>query len=154
VIDRIPLDKLYRDAEKMQDTYLPEATKGWKDLPVAGKVAFIFVFSALLLNFFRGQSLTPEQKTQKEAQEKKERVDAWFSEDAQYSCETDLKKKLRDPGSYERGEDFTTPSDNGSEKIITWEFRAKNGFGGYNAGIGMCYVGKEGGGTVKVEVVK
>jgi hypothetical protein len=27
VIDRIPLDKLYRDAEKMQDTYLPDISK-------------------------------------------------------------------------------------------------------------------------------
>ena len=73
VIDRIPLDKLYRDAEKMQDTHLPEVTKGWNDLPVAGKVAFILVPSVLLLNFcLSGEpSLTPEQKAQKEVQEKK-----------------------------------------------------------------------------------
>ena len=73
VIDRIPLDKLYRDAKKIQDVHLPEVTKGWKDLSVAAKVAFILVPSVLLLNFFLSgePSLTPEQKAQKEAQEKK-----------------------------------------------------------------------------------
>lgn len=43
VIDRIPLDKLYRDAEKMQDIYLPDITKKLsvigKSLPAIGKTA-------------------------------------------------------------------------------------------------------------------
>jgi hypothetical protein len=77
VIDRIPLDKLYQDAEKMQDIGLPDAAKDWGALPVVGKAALIFVFSGLLLNFcLSGEpSLTPEQKAQKEAQEKKSSSD-------------------------------------------------------------------------------
>lgn len=95
------------------------------------------------------QNLTPEQKAQKE----KEKVDEWYSSTSQYSCESNLKDKLREPGSYERDGDFTTPTDDGNKKVITWKFRAKNGFGGYNAGIGMCYVDKENGGTIKTEVI-
>jgi hypothetical protein len=98
---------------------------------------------------FQEQNLTPEQKAQKE----KEKVNEWYSSTSQYSCEGNLKDKLREPESYVRDGDFTTPSDSGDKKIITWKFRAKNGFGGYNAGIGMCYVGKENGGTIKTEIV-
>jgi len=98
---------------------------------------------------FQEQNLTPEQKAQKE----KEKVNEGYSSTSQYSCEGNLKDKLREPESYVRDGDFTTPSDNGDKKIITWKFRAKNGFGGYNAGIGMCYVGKENGGTIKTEIV-
>jgi hypothetical protein len=61
-IDRIPLNKLYRDAEKMKDTHLPEVTKGWKDLPVAGKVTFIFALSALLFNFCRSGGILSSNK--------------------------------------------------------------------------------------------
>jgi hypothetical protein len=43
VIDRIPLDKLYRDAEKMQDIHLPDISKELstigKSLPAIGKTA-------------------------------------------------------------------------------------------------------------------
>lgn len=95
------------------------------------------------------QNLTPDQKAQKE----KEKIDEWYSSTSQYSCESNLKEKLRDPESYESDGDFTTPSDDGNKKVITWKFRAKNGFGGYNAGIGMCYVGKEDGGTIKTEII-
>jgi len=73
VIDRIPLDKLYRDAEKMQDVHLPDVTKDWGALPVVGKAALIFVFIVLSLNFcFSGEpKLIPNQKARKEAQGKK-----------------------------------------------------------------------------------
>jgi hypothetical protein len=95
------------------------------------------------------QNLTPEQKAERE----KEKVNDWYANTSEYSCESNLKDKLRDPNSYEKDGDFTTPTDDGNNKIITWKFRAKNGFGGYNAGIGMCYVGKENGGTVRTEVI-
>jgi hypothetical protein len=65
VIDRIPLDKLYQDAEKMQDIRLPDTTKGWKDLPVAAKVAFVLVFSALLISFFRSGGMQSPPLTNK-----------------------------------------------------------------------------------------
>jgi hypothetical protein len=107
-------------------------------------IALIWIFSGI-----QSSLETPEQKAQKE----KEKVNKWYSSTSQYSCESNLKDKLREPESYVRDGDFTTPSDNGDKKIITWKFRAKNGFGGYNAGIGMCYVGKENGGTIKTEIV-
>jgi len=72
---------------------------------------------------------------------------------ASYSCEDNLKKQLRDPNSYERDGDFTTPSNNDKEKVVTWEFRSKNGFGGLTNGIGMCLVTKKDGGTVKATVL-
>jgi hypothetical protein len=46
VIDRIPLGKLYRDAEKMQDVYLPDISKNF---PAIGKAVLILVFIGLLV---------------------------------------------------------------------------------------------------------
>ncbi len=104
---------------------------------------------SLSLMLTRKNILTPEQ----EAQKQRQMVDNWYANESQDSCESDLKEKLRDPKSYERDKEFSVPSDDGSKKIITWEFRAKNGFGGYAPGVGICYVGKESGGTVKTEVI-
>ena len=59
---------------------------------------------------------------------------------------------MRDPDSYARNGDFTFPTNDGNKKVVTWEFRSKNGFGGYTPGIGMCLVTKEKGGTVKATV--
>jgi hypothetical protein len=95
------------------------------------------------------RKLTPQQ----EAHNKEIEVNEWYSSTSQYSCEKNLKDKLREPESYVSDGDFSTPSDDGENKIITWKFRAKNGFGGYNAGIGMCYVGKENGGTIRTEII-
>lgn len=116
-----------------------------------GVFVLLIAVSGLIgsISSLQEQNLTPEQKAQKE----KEKVDEWYSSTSQYSCESNLKDKLREPGSYERDGDFTTPTDDGNKKVITWKFRAKNGFGGYNAGIGMCYVDKENGGTIKTEVI-
>ena len=53
VIDRIPLDKLYRDAEKMQDIHLPDISKELsvigKNLPAIGKTAASLVRVSLFL---------------------------------------------------------------------------------------------------------
>lgn len=116
-----------------------------------GALVFLLAIFALIssLGSNQQQNLTPEQK----AQQEKEQVEEWYSSTSQFSCEKNLKEKLRDPGSYERDGDFTTPTDDGDNKVITWKFRAKNGFGGYNRGIGMCYVGKEDGGRIRTEVI-
>jgi len=82
----------------------------------------------------------PEQKAAKQAQV----LNEWFNSGSDISCERHLKEQLRDPNSYERDGDFTTPTDNGKEKIITWKFRSKNGFGGLTNSIGMCLVKKDG----------
>jgi Na+-translocating ferredoxin:NAD+ oxidoreductase RnfG subunit len=102
----------------------------------------------------------PEQKAAKEKQERKEKaekekeiVNSWFNGGSNFSCEDNLKEKLRDPDSYQRSSDFMVTSNNGNEKTYTWKFRAKNGFGGYNAGIGMCVVTKKNGGTVSATML-
>jgi hypothetical protein len=80
VIDRIPLDKLYQDAKKMQDVHLPEVTKGWKDLPVAAKVAFILVPSVLLLNFCSsGGVIKPSPPRDLQTSSVQKPPDGWFS---------------------------------------------------------------------------
>jgi hypothetical protein len=79
VIDRIPLDKLYQDAEKMQDIRLPDTTKGWKDLPVAAKVAFILVPSVLLLNFCSSGGGKPSPPRDLQTRSASKPPDGWFS---------------------------------------------------------------------------
>lgn len=121
-------------------------------LIVGGTLLLLFIaISGLVasISSYQEQNLTPEQKAQKE----KEKVDDWYKNVSPISCENDLKDKLRDPSSYERDGDFTETADKGNTKIVSWKFRAKNGFGGYNIGAGLCSVSKENGGTIKTEVV-
>jgi len=94
-----------------------------------------------------------EQVRAEEQQRKIVEVNDWYMNTSQFSCEDKLKEQLRDPNSYERDKDFTFPTDNGNEKIITWEFRSKNGFGGFTNGIGMCAVSKKNGGTVNPTIL-
>jgi Na+-translocating ferredoxin:NAD+ oxidoreductase RnfG subunit len=103
-------------------------------------ILVIWIFSAVQTAYE-----TPEQKAAKQAQV----LNEWFESGSDISCENNLKEQLRDPNSYERDGDFTTPSNDGKKRIITWKFRAKNGFGGYTPGIGMCLITKENGGTIK-----
>lgn len=142
VIDRIPLDKLYRDAEKMQDTYLPEVTKGWNDLPVVGKVALICVFGALLLNFCRSggvQSSPPSD---------------WLTDGSAWAgCEVALQNQLRDPDSYQQvGDPVVIPTKEEGKAAWTWRFRSRNGFGGMNVAIAGC-VADRAGQTVSAQIM-
>jgi hypothetical protein len=73
----------------------------------------------------------------------KEKADEWYDKISDNTCERVLKKQLRDPDSYRANSDFLTTEDTGTQKKLTWEFRAKNGFGGYNAGIAVCTVMKD-----------
>ena len=84
-----------------------------------------------------GVMFAPKEQT---AQEK---ADEWYSKIADNTCERVLKKQLRDPDSYRANSDFLTTEDTGTQKKLTWEFRAKNGFGGYNNGVAVCNVFKE-----------
>ena len=127
VIDRIPLDKLYRDAEKMQDTHLPEVTKGWNDLPVAGKVAFVFALSALLLNFCRSGGIQSSPPSD------------WLTDGrALATCKVALKNKLRDPDSYQQASDPVAMNAKEGKAAWLWKFRSRNGFGGMNDAIALC----------------
>jgi hypothetical protein len=109
-----------------------------------GIVALIWIFGAI-----QSAVETPAQKAAKEAQV----LNKWFESGSDISCESHLKDQLRDPNSYERDGDFTTPTNDGKKRIITWKFRSKNGFGGYTPAIGMCLVTKDNGGTVKATVL-
>ena len=106
--------------------------------------AVIWIFSSI-----QSAIETPEQKAAKQAQV----LNEWFESGSDISCENHLKEQLRDPNSYERDGEFTTPTNDGKKRIITWKFRSKNGFGGYAPAIGMCLVTKENGGTVKATVL-
>jgi hypothetical protein len=94
-----------------------------------------------------------EAEKQAKRAEEARKVDNWYANESQYSCEMDLEEKLRDPGSYKRDGDFITTDDDGSKKVIAWKFRAKNGFGGFNVGAALCSVSKENGGTVRTETI-
>ena len=72
----------------------------------------------------------------------KEKADEWYSKIADNTCERVLKTQLRDPDSYKANSDFVVSADRGTQKKITWEFRAKNGFGGYSTGVAECNVFK------------
>lgn len=111
---------------------------------------FLLGVIALCASYFVFQGReTPEQKAAKEQQI----LNEWFESGSDIACENHLKEQLRDPSSYERNGDFTAPSNDGNKRIITWKFRSKNGFGGYNSGIGMCLITKANGGTVKATVL-
>ena len=73
----------------------------------------------------------------------KEKADEWYEKISDNTCERVLKGQLRDPDSYRANGDFLTTEDTGTQKKLTWEFRAKNGFGGYNTGIAVCNVMKD-----------
>jgi hypothetical protein len=119
--------------------------------PVVPVLVVLFTIFGVI-NFISNQK-TPEQIRAEEQQRKIVEVNDWYMNTSQFSCEDKLKEQLRDPNSYERDKDFTFPTDNGNEKIITWEFRSKNGFGGFTNGIGMCAVSKENGGTVNPTIL-
>lgn len=112
-----------------------------------GVILLIAVFG--LIGSISNMMETPEQKAAKQAQV----LNEWFESGSDISCENHLKEQLRDPNSYERDGDFTTPTNDGKKRIITWKFRSKNGFGGYTPAIGMCLITKENGGTVKATVL-
>lgn len=78
----------------------------------------------------------------KQAWEIEKENSEWYSARAYDLCEEHLKEQLRDPNSYERAGEIKVIKDNGMEKDIAWEFRAKNGFGGMNAAEGVCLIKK------------
>lgn len=87
-------------------------------------------------------------------QEETSKVRRWFAGDgARYSCEKHLKEQLRDPDSYQSTDEWQEVPGNQGEKVLLWQFRARNGFGGYNLSTGSCVVTTANGGTVKAEIL-
>ena len=99
------------------------------------------------------QQIAKMQEMKNEQQRKMVKVNDWYMNTSKFSCEDKLKEQLRDPNSYERDGEFVLSSNNGEVKIITWEFRSKNGFGGLTNEIGKCSVSKSNGGTVKATIL-
>ena len=76
------------------------------------------------------------------------KVDEWFDDYSLSDCEENVKSKLREPDSYEKIQMLLPTRVNDKEKILKWDFRAKNGFGGYNVLTAECIVKKEGNGSI------
>jgi uncharacterized protein YktA (UPF0223 family) len=90
---------------------------------------------------------SPKEKTEEE------KINNWYATTSKYSCEVQIQDRLRDPDSYKRDGDFVVSSDSGNEKVIAWRFRAKNGFGGYNASAAVCKISKANKGSVNATIV-
>lgn len=58
---------------------------------------------------------------------------------AEVYCKSAIKAQLREPDSF-RFEKATVTSASGSDGTALISFRARNGFGGYNAGVATCSV--------------
>lgn len=112
-----------------------------------GCLASVLIPIIAFVGFVGFSLLFPEQKT--DAQKLKE----WQTGGAPLLCERKLQELLRDPDSYKRNGDFTETKENNSEVTIGWEFRAKNGFGGYTPGLAKCKVSKSQVGIVEAEIV-
>lgn len=120
------------------------------NIQLIAECLFYFGVIALCASYFIIQG--KETAAQKAA--KKEQVlNEWFESGSNISCENNLKEKLRDPNSYSKNGDFNTITNGGAKKVITWQFRATNGFGGYNISTGMCNVSKDNGGTISTTIV-
>ena len=76
------------------------------------------------------------------------KVDEWFDDYSLSDCEENVKSKLRNPDSYKKIQMLLPTIVNDKEKILKWDFRAKNGFSGYNVLTAECIVKKEGNGSI------
>jgi len=83
---------------------------------------------------------------------KKSRLDEWFDDYSLSDCEDNVKSRLRDPDSYKRVQLLLPTKVSDEEKIHRWDFRAKNGFGGYNLSTAECIVKKEGNGSISTTI--
>lgn len=79
---------------------------------------------------------------------KKSRIDEWFDGYSLSECEENVKSRLRDPDSYKRIQMLLPTKVSNDEKILRWDFRARNGFGGYNLSTAECIVMKKGNGII------
>ena len=83
---------------------------------------------------------------------KKTRLDEWFDDYSLSDCENNVKSRLRDPDSYRKIQMLLPTNVSDDEKILRWDFRAKNGFGGYNVSTAECIVKKEGNGSISTNI--
>ena len=80
------------------------------------------------------------------------KIDEWFEDYSLSDCEENVKSKLRDPDSYSKIQMLAPTRVSNEEKILRWDFRAKNGFGGYNLSTAKCTVKKEGDGSILTSI--
>lgn len=94
----------------------------------------------------RNAEIARERAQQAKDAEQKQKFLAWAKSPSPFiGCKMELKNQLRDPGSYE--DDFASPSPiiNESKKTVSyvWQFRSKNGFGGYAPAAATCETSPE-----------
>lgn len=78
----------------------------------------------------------------------KSKLDEWFDDYSADACEDNVKTKLRDPDSYKKIKMLMPTKISEGEKVVRWDFRARNGFGGYNVSTAECLIKKEGDGSI------
>lgn len=83
---------------------------------------------------------------------KKSKIDEWFDDYSLSDCEENVKSRLRDPDSYKKIQMLLPTKVSDGEKILRWDFRAKNGFGGYNVSTAECIVKKERDGSILTSI--
>ena len=124
----------------------PEPKK--RTISVVLEVALLVGSIIAIFAFFLYPAIAP-----KRAVDIEKETNEWYVSGAYDLCEEHLKEKLRDPESYKRDGDFATTTDDGNKKELIWNFRAKNGFGGYNSSTAICNVSKKNGGTVSASMI-
>ncbi len=128
---------------KKQKNDIVSLLKEYPFVPIGFVVVLImFVMGAMDAVNNRNQQIAEEASPEYKARQRAEEVNDWYDNLSQYSCEDNVKEKLRDPSSYKRDTDFVITDDTGSKKGISWKFSSKNGFGGYNNAAAICLVSK------------
>ena len=108
----------------------------------------------LLVVFISNLGETTKKETPAElAKKEQDKLNNWFNNYSQYSCEDDVKNKLRNPSSYERDGDFIITDNTGLKKAVSWKFRAENGFGGMNVSAAICVVKKQNYGNITTTII-
>jgi hypothetical protein len=140
--------------EQARDSILMRTLNSWIFwIGAVGAIfAASFLFQELGLGDSQGRSLSGNQgatqigsSADKQAaadRERREAFEKWASVSAFVGCRTALRRQLRDPDSYKDEYSWSSPTpsvDHDAQTVRhTWQFRAKNGFGGYNVGIAEC----------------
>lgn len=128
---------------KNQKNDIVSLLKEYPLVPIGFVVVLImFVMGAMNAVNNRNEQIAEEASPEYKARQRAEEINDWYNNLSQYSCEDNIKEKLRDPSSYTRDTDFLTTDDTGSKKGISWKFSSKNGFGGYNDAAAICLVSK------------
>ena len=119
----------------------PEKTEDKKSINDTKWILLLYlgVFGLLILSAY----LVP--RNDNDEGSKETNGNSWYSSnDRNYDCEYELKKRLGEHNSYSRSGGFNSINDLGNETQIVWKYRAKNAYGGYILNNGVCTIYKDG----------